>query len=139
MSEELFRKQSMDKVKNPENLDDYIRVSNPGVWILLISIIVLLVGACVWGIFGHIDSTAVTTVRVENGTVTCYVADKDISSVYEGMTVWFDGFEAVIDEIDKMEESEYVCTLQSNRTIPDGFYEGKIVIKSVNPLSFVLN
>lgn len=139
MREEIFRKKSLDKVKSPENLDDYIHVSNPGVWLLLISIIILLAGACVWGIFGHIDSTTPTTVHVEDGTVTCFVVDKDISSVHIGMTVQFDGFEVVIAEIGKKEETGYVCTLQSNQTIPDGFYEGKIVIKSVNPLSFILN
>lgn len=139
MREEIFRKKSLDKVKSPENLDDYIHVSNPGVWLLLISIIILLAGACVWGIFGHIDSTAPTTVHVEDGTVTCFVADGDISSVHTGMTVRFDGFEAVIVEIGKKEESGYSCTLQPDQTIPDGFYDGKIVIKSVKPLSFVLN
>ena len=139
MREEIFRKKSLDKVKSPENLDDYIHVSNPGVWLLLISIIVLLAGACVWGIFGRIDSTVPSTVHIEDGTVTCFVADKDISSVHTGMTVRFDGFEAVITEIGKKDVSGHICTLQSNQTIPDGFYEGKIVIKSVKPLSFVLN
>ncbi len=43
MQEKLFR----EKVKSPENLDDYIRISNPGVWLLLVSAIVLLIGACV--------------------------------------------------------------------------------------------
>lgn len=139
MKEEIFRKKSLDKVKSPENLDDYIHVSNPGVWLLLISIIVLLAGACVWGMFGHIDSTAPTIVQVKDGAVTCFVADENISTVHNGMTVRFDGFEAVITEIGKKDESGYICTLQSNQTIPDGFYEGKIVIKSVKPLSFVLN
>ena len=80
MSEEIFRKKSLDKVKSPENLDDYIQVSNPGVWLLLISVIVLLAGACVWGIFGHIDSTVETSIRAENETVVCYITNDAISS-----------------------------------------------------------
>ena len=139
MSEDIFRKKSLDKVKSPENLDDYIQVSNPGVWLLLISVIVLLAGACVWGVFGHIDSTAETSIYAENGTIVCYVADEDISSVQDGMTVKLSGFEAVIMEVGQKEEMGYVCVLKSDQTIPDGFYEGKIVIKSVKPLSFVLN
>lgn len=139
MREEIFRKKSLDKVKSPENLDDYIHVSNPGVWLLLISIIILLAGACVWGAFGHIDSTAPTTVLAESGTAACFVADEDISSVHEGLTVKFDGFEAVITEIGEKEESGYVCVLQPSQSVPDGFYEGIIITKSVKPLSFVLN
>ena len=138
-NEELFRKKSLDKVKSPENLDDYIQVSNPGVWLLLISVIVLLAGACVWGIFGHIDSTVETSIRAENETVVCYIAKDAISSVQEGMTVKFNDFEAVIIEIGQKEDMGYVCVLKSNQTIPDGFYEGKIVTKSTRPLSFVMN
>lgn len=138
MSEELFRKKSLDKVKSPENLDDYIKVANPGVWLLLISVIILLAGACVWGIFGHIDSTVGTNVHAENGAVVCYIADDAVSSVQEGMTVKFGDFEAAITGIGQ-EDGSYVCILQSEQAIPDGAYEGKVVIESIKPLSFILN
>ena len=139
MNEEIFRQKSLDKVKSPENLDDYIRVSNPGVWLLLISVIVLLAGVCVWGIFGHIDSTIETSVRSENGTAVCYISEDGISEIKEGMSVKFDGIEAVITEITRNDSGEYVCRLSSEQTMPDGTYEGKIVTDSVWPLSFILN
>ena len=44
MDNQLFRKKSLDKVSSPEQLNDYIRVSNPGVWIALTAVIVLLFG-----------------------------------------------------------------------------------------------
>ena len=138
MREEIFRKKSLDKVKSPESLDDYIQVSNPGVWLLLVSVIVLLAGACVWGVFGHIDSTVETSVRAENGTVTCYVEDESVSAMQTGMIVKFDEFEASITEI-RQEGGDYSCTLQSGQTVPDGFYEGKVVVESYRPLSFILN
>ena len=139
MSEELFRKKSLDKVKSPENLDDYIQVSNPGVWLLLVSVLVLLSGACVWGISGRMDSTVETSIRAENGTVVCYVADEDISSVHENTTVRFGDFEAVITEIGQKEALGYVCVLRPDQAVPNGIYEGKAVTRSVRPISFVLN
>lgn len=139
MNEGIFRKKSLDKVKSPENLDDYIRVSNPGVWLLLVSVVVLLAGACVWGIFGHIDSTVPASVRIEDGAAVCYIADEDISSVRSGLTVRFADTEAVIARIGEKGESGYVCTLTSEPSLPDGFYDGKVVIKSHRPLSFILN
>ena len=138
MGEEIFRKKSLDKVKSPENLDDYIRVSNPGVWLLLVSVIVLLAGACVWGIWGHIDSTVDANVRAENGAVVCYVEDGGISSMQTGMIVKFDDFEATITEI-RQESGDYSCTLQSDQQVPDGVYEGTVVVESYKPLSFILN
>ena len=139
MNNEIFRKKSIDKVKSPESLDDYIRVSNPGVWLLLISIIVLLAGACVWGIFGHIDSTVPASVRIENGTAVCYVTEENITSVKVGQTVQLENCEAVIESIGKKDETGYPCVLSDISSLSDGFYEGKVIVESYKPLSFILN
>lgn len=58
MNENIFNKKSIEKMKSPESLNDYIKVSNPGVWMLIAGILLLLIGACVWGIFGSIDGVA---------------------------------------------------------------------------------
>lgn len=139
MSENIFRKKSLDKIKSPENLEDYIRVSNPGVWLLLVSIIVLLLGACVWGIFGRINSTVETNVRVGDGKVICNISAEDITSVQVGMTVVFDGCEAEITGIDFNNDSGYICEIDLNQTVPDGIYNGKIVTESISPFSLILN
>ena len=54
MADELFRKKSMDKLSSPDQLTDYIRVANPGVWMILVAIVLLLAGACVWGMYGRL-------------------------------------------------------------------------------------
>ncbi len=139
MSEEIFRKKSLDKVKSPESLDDYIRVSNPGVWLLLVSVIVLLIGAVVWGAFAHIDSTVPATVHIESGTAVCYIAEENMTSVKVGQTVKFENLVAVIETIGDKIDTGYVCTLFGVSALPDGFYEGKVVVESRKPLSFILN
>ncbi len=141
MSEEIYRKKVLDKAKSPDNLDDYIHLSNPGVWLLLVSVIVLLVGALIWGIFGKIDSTTPTTVFVKDKQVVCIVAEKDLPSVQVGSKVKFDKYEAEIVEIGGHVENQvgYVCTLSMNEMPEEGFYDGKIIIASFHPLSFVLN
>lgn len=139
MSEEIFRKKSLEKVKSPENLDDYIRVANPGVWLLLISVVFLLAGACVWGALGHIDSTVPASVRVKDSEAVCYIAEEDMSSVRVGLAVKFADDEAYITDIGEKEEGGYSCALSAEDCPADGFYEGKVVIESIKPLSFILN
>ena len=51
----IFRKKSIERVSGPESLSDYIRVTTPSVWIVLIALVVLLVGMLAWGIFGRIE------------------------------------------------------------------------------------
>ena len=43
MNEQLFRKKSVERVSSPEQLNDYIRVANPSLWLVLGAVIVLLV------------------------------------------------------------------------------------------------
>lgn len=49
MNNSIFRKKSIDKVTSPEELNDYIRVVSPGVWLVMAAVILLLAGAIVWG------------------------------------------------------------------------------------------
>lgn len=139
MKKEIFREKSLDRVKSPESLDDYIRVSNPGVWLLLVSVIVLLAGAVVWATFGHVDSTIPVTVAIKDNVTVCIVAEENIESVKEGMIVEFADTEAVVTAIGEKNEMGYTCNIKPATSMPDGFYEGKLITKSFKPLSFILN
>lgn len=44
------------KVKSPEQLDNYIRVTSPGSWLVLSSIIILLAGFTFWIFTGEIET-----------------------------------------------------------------------------------
>ena len=59
---DLFRKKSIDRVSSPEQLNDYIRVTKPSVWLVLIAVVLLLIGMLIWSIFGSV------TVTNANGT-----------------------------------------------------------------------
>ena len=52
----IFREKSMDKVSSPESLNDYIKVTTPSVWIVLIALVVLLLGILAWSIFGRVET-----------------------------------------------------------------------------------
>lgn len=139
MQEEIFRKKSIDKMKSPENLDEYIRVSNPGVWLLLVGIVVLLIGALIWATFGNIDSVLNATVQVNDGKAVCYVNENSISLVKTGLTVRFEDEETTITEMGDKSDLGYTCTLADSFSLADGYYEAQVVLESYKPISFVLN
>ena len=66
----LFRQSSMDRIRSPEQLNDYLRVTHPGVWVLLAAVAVLLAGLLIWGCFTTIGSYAQGAARVEDGVMT---------------------------------------------------------------------
>ena len=52
---EIFRKKSLERISSPEELNDYIKVTSPPVWIILLAIVVILVGVLSWGVLGTVD------------------------------------------------------------------------------------
>ncbi len=50
----IFRKKSLERVTSPEQLNDYIRVTTPSVWIILAATLILIIGTLVWAVFGKI-------------------------------------------------------------------------------------
>ncbi len=157
MENPIFRKKSLDRVSSPEQLNDYIRVSNPGVWMLLTAVIVLLVGVCIWGVFGHLDTVLSTAAVSEDGKITYYVKAEDISSVTDDMEVRIGGKQyavsavatkpvAVPDLFDDytlhtygLQNGEWVYPVTLLGSLSEGTYRADIVVESVSPISFVLN
>ncbi len=52
----IYREKAIQRVSEPENLNDYIRVVSPSVWIVMAAMIALLLGILGWAIFGSVDA-----------------------------------------------------------------------------------
>lgn len=133
MVDELFRKRSYDKIKSPEQLNDYVRVANPGVWLILCAVIVLLVGFCIWGIFGQIKTTVPAQITVDDGRIICTV-DGDIGKIEAGMRVEAGGSTGLVRAVNADHH-----LVEIDISLSDGVYEGEIVTESIAPLSFIFN
>lgn len=48
----IFRQKSIERVSSPEELNDYIRVVTPSIWIVIIAAAAMLAGVIIWGVFG---------------------------------------------------------------------------------------
>ena len=44
------------KISSPDQLTDYLRVTNPGVWVLLASVVLLLAGLFAWASIGTLET-----------------------------------------------------------------------------------
>ncbi len=156
MDKQLFRKASIDRVSSPEQLNDYIRVSNPGVWMVLAAVIILLAGVCVWGIFGRLDTTVKAAAVCKDGALTVYIKEADIGAVKTGMEISVNGSTCTVSDLPQspvsvsgldeyllhkgeFQQGEWVYTATANADLPDGIYSAEIVVESVSPMSFVLN
>ena len=73
MSEPIFREKSLKRISSPEELGDYLRVTSPAVWMLLVAVILLLAGFLIWGSASSIDSIVTGTAQVEGGKMQIFL------------------------------------------------------------------
>ena len=88
MNDKIFRKKSIDRMSSPEQLNDYIKVTNPGVWMALAAIVILLIGVCGWGVFGTLETKLPGAAVSQDGQTVLYVKEDDLSAVKENMSVY---------------------------------------------------
>ena len=155
----LFREKSLERISSPEDLNDYVRVANPGIWMLLIAIVILLLGFLAWAVFADLNTTVDALVVAENGHADCWVSEEEIAKVSKGMEVLcgeeiyvirevgtdsFDARDFLSDysmHVAGYEEGEWIhpLMLDNSELIPDGTYAADVIISTVKPISFILN
>ena len=48
----IFREKSQDNVDSPEPLNEYVKVASPGIWLVVIALLLLIIGILGWIILG---------------------------------------------------------------------------------------
>ncbi len=157
MSKELFKKDNIDRVSSPEQLHDYVRVANPGLWMVISAIVILLAGVVVWGFIGKIDTTISTAIVTDGGKAVIYISESEVDKVGIGMTVRSEEKEYKIINIASepkkvdgsitdyaihasgLTEGEWVYAVSIDGVHSDGVQKADIVIESISPISFILN
>lgn len=158
MNTNLFRKSSIDRVNSPEQLNEYIRVANPSVWLILAAIVALLTGVVIWGVFGTIETTIETGVAVEINTAVCYVSEEDAARLEAGMSVSIENSTGSIKSIAKtpvqidetfsdymlyltgFEKGDFCYAVEIEVSgIADGVYAAVITVDSIQPITFVIH
>ena len=92
-NETVFRDKSIERLSSPDQLNDYVKLSDPGIWFILAAILIILTGACIFGAVGHIDSTVPGVGIVRDGRMVCLVKKEYGDRFKKGMKAKIDGGE----------------------------------------------
>lgn len=143
MQSQIFRNKSVERISSPEQLQDYMRVTTPGVWMVLTAVILLLAGMIISSAVVTMESTIKEQAVVEeDGTIlqiALPMAQKEL--VEPGMLVRVANREARIDMIFQLEgEVQVLAELTGEGDkLSAGTYDVEIVTETVTPISLLFN
>ena len=130
----VSRQKTRDRISSPDQLTDYLRVTNPGIWVLLASIVLFLAGVFVWFTIGTLESTAAVKVSVAGQQAT--VIPREATVLTEGMPLRVASDEYTLDNVgtDEYDRSFGNAVVK----LPDGVYDGIVVTEQTHLISFLL-
>ena len=130
----IFQEEALRRISSPEKLTDYLRVTNPGIWIVLAAIILLMAGVFVWASVGTLDTEADAKVFVEDHTARVIVDGSE--ELKSGMPLMVSGKEFSIAYVEADEYGRSVGIAEIS--LPDGTYTGEVIVDSMRPIDFLL-
>ena len=80
----IFNERATEKLRSPDDLDKYIRVTNPSVWVVLAACVVLLAGLLMWGVLGSVTTNVTTTGVSIEGKAMCLLDAESAAKVHVG-------------------------------------------------------
>lgn len=98
----IFNQRAADKLRSPDDLDKYVRVTNPSVWIILAACAALLVGLLAWGVFGSVTTSVSATGASVDGQVVCLLSGDDAARVHAGDPATVSGSSMTVSAISEV-------------------------------------
>jgi hypothetical protein len=165
MESGLFRQKSVERISSPEDLHEYMRVTSPRLWMILIAILVLLAGFILFASTATMENTMAIQVHAENFpsyvkneqgeyvegppetmmTAMMPISAKDV--VETGMAVRIGEVKAKVTMIaviggndTESGQPEVMLDIEPDakgKTLTDGDYDAVLVVESTTPISFL--
>lgn len=98
-SHSIFNQRASERLRSPDDLDKFVRVTNPSVWVVLAACIALLAGLLAWGVFGSVSTNVTSTAVVANGRAVCFLPAEDVARVHVGDAASIGGVQVKVDEV----------------------------------------
>lgn len=134
----IYRKKSLERIQSPEQLNDYLRVTNPSVWVILAAVALILVGALIWSSFAYIDSFVTGTAEVRDGIMTVTFEDEELAkNVMAGMNVTVGDTTSAIGSVGRASDGSLFA--QAQTTLADGSYQVKVGLRRTQVLELLFN
>ena len=135
---QIFRQKSLDQISSPEQLHDYLHVTNPTVWLALAAVILLLVGCLIWVSAASNDVFASATATVNDGSMVIQIDDPNMAkTVKSGMRVLVSDTSVKVASVGHNEDGTPFVV--ADTTLADGSYPARVVLGQGQVIRLLFN
>lgn len=146
----VFRKEALARISSPEQMDDYLQVASPRLWMILSAIIALLIGFVIFAATATMENVVtvqaeVTTDTLEDGTkysLIVFDIPNGMDDVLKiGMPLRIGDKEGQIAVFYRTNEYNKAGGILNDKSILllEGSYDVEVVTETTTPINFLLN
>ena len=126
------------QITSPDQLRDYLHVTNAAIWIVLGVVILLLVASLIWAAHATIDSYTDATAIVTDRSMLAYIDDPKLQEkIKSGMTIVVGDTSTKVTSVGHDKNGRPFAVAAT--TLNNGTYAAKIVYKQEKVLSLLFN
>ena len=151
-SQSVFRKTSLNKASELDELNSYLKVSSIHAWVILAAAVMVVVGILVWGRIARVEDSIQGAGQVKDGVLTCYFRQEDMNYIQQGSKIQVGDAKYEISEIvPKLlytydvprevlylsQQTEWYQTALASCDLEDGTYNVRVELGENTPLGFM--
>ena len=93
------KNEAASSVRSLDELDRVLKITTPGIWMVLLACFALLAGVLAWGMFGTVSEGVSASGIVEDGKLICILGPDEVKLIAEGDTAVIDGQTLIVEKI----------------------------------------
>ena len=132
----VFRRKALDQIHSPEQMNDYLKVTNPGIWVILAAVVLLFIGLFAWATVGKLETTAKAQAVIQDGTARVMLTETAVLPIASDMDVRIEGEDYGISTVEQDEFGRDVALVPVS--LANGTYDAKVILETVFPISFLI-
>ena len=84
-------KKALDRLQSPDDLDKYLRMTTPGIWVSIIACVAILLGIIAWAVFGSVSDHITKKGGAGVDGIVCFVDTDTALRIKPGDFAYVDG------------------------------------------------
>lgn len=93
-------KKPLERLQSPDDLDKYLRMTTPGIWLSIIACVAILLGIGVWAVFGSVSDHITLKGIASTDGIVCFVDTDTALRIKEGDFAYVDGVAETVTHIE---------------------------------------